>query len=189
MQAIFTREENWKGRVPAAIGLLAGGSGATLWSLLIIQGSSSLSLVSLSILLVTVGVGLSVYSLSVRRTRQENNRLRSALYDLEVLVEPKTGPTDSTNEADVKNETTSAKPQPRRVSRTLALAVTEAVILVIIYAGLVQEYASNINMQRWVRTNVWPGAFILNYNALFLVLGGLLGTLVFQLVMRKQDTS
>ncbi len=188
VQAIFTVEENWKGKAPAAIGVFSVGLGAVLWGWFIIQGTSSLALVSLSILLVTVGVGLCAYALALRKSKQENDRLRSALYELEVLVEPKNGPTDSAVELDPKGDPALVRGEPRRMSKILALAMAEAIVLIMVYAGLVQEYASNINMQRWVLANIWPGAYVLNYNALFLVLGGVLGTLTFQLILGKQGS-
>jgi len=39
-------------------------------------------------------------------------------------------------------------------------------------------------MQNWVQANFAPGSYLLNYNAV-LVLAGLLGILIFQLVPRK----
>jgi hypothetical protein len=59
-------------------------------------------------------------------------------------------------------------------------------VLVFFYTGLVQEYVSNVNMQEWVRSSIWPATYILNYNAVFLVVGGLLGTATFQLISRKR---
>ena len=70
------------------------------------------------------------------------------------------------------------------VSKSVAIALVEAVLLIIIYGGLVREYASNVNMQNWVQTNFAPGIYFLNYNAV-LVLAGLLGVLIFQLLPRK----
>ncbi len=188
VQAIFTAEENWKGKAPAAAGVLFVGLGAALWGWFILQGTSSLAFVSLSILLVMVGVGLCAYVLALQKSKQENGRLRSALYELEVLVEPKNGPTDSAVELDPNSAPVVARGEPRRISKTLALAMVEAIVLIMVYAGLVQEYVSNINMQQWVRANIWPGAYVLNYNALFLVLGGVLGTLTFQLILGKQGS-
>ncbi len=188
VQAIFTSEKNWKGRTPAAVGASSVGLGAALWGWFIIQGTSSLSLVSLSMLLVMVGVGLCAYALALRKSNQDNDRLRSALYELEVLVEPKNGPIDSGAELDPKGDPDIVRGEPRRISRTLALAMVEAIVLIMVYGGLVQEYASNINMQRWVEANIWPGAYVLNYNALFLVVGGLVGTLTFQLILGKQGS-
>jgi hypothetical protein len=39
-------------------------------------------------------------------------------------------------------------------------------------------------MQNWVQANFVPGSYFLNYNAV-LVLAGLLGVLIFQLLPRK----
>jgi len=136
-------------------------------------------------LLVIVGVGLFMYSFALRRTRQETDRLRSALYELEVLVEPKNGPTESAIDPQPKVESRIGNGLPHGGSKTLGIVIAETAILVIFYGGLVQEYVSNVNMQQWVRSSIWPAAFILNYNALFLVIGGLLGTATFQLLTRK----
>ncbi len=189
VQAIFTAEDNWRGKVPAAIGLLAAGAGVSLWTWLLIQTSSSLALVSVSMLLAMSGIGLCAYSLAVRRGRQENNRIKSALYDLEVLVEPKNGSKDSVVDTDSKSGPPREEGGHRRVSKTLAVAIVEAVVLLIVYGGLVQEYASNINMQQWMRANLWPGVYMLNFNTLFVVVGGLLGTIAFQILLGKQDTA
>ena len=72
-------------------------------------------------------------------------------------------------------------------SKALAIALVEAVLLIIIYGGLVREYASNVNMQNWVQVNFAPGSYLLNYNAV-LVLAGLLGLLIFQLLPRKLES-
>src|SRR6266540_4026618 len=85
VQAIFTTEDDWKAKTTLALGLFASTAGAASWAWSI-QASLPLTFVSLAMLLVIGGVGLSTYSLAVRRTRQENNRIRSALYELEVLV-------------------------------------------------------------------------------------------------------
>ena len=188
VQAIFTTEQSRTGKTAAALGVVSAGAGAGLWAWLVVTATSSMNLLSLSLLLVIAGVGFGGYSLAVRNSRQENERLRSALYELEVLVEPKNGTTDAADEADPKSDSIPSRDQTRHMSKTLALAIVEALILIIVYGGLVQEYTSNVNMQTWVRANIWPGAYVLSYNALFLVVGGLLGTLTFQLLLGKQGS-
>jgi len=187
VEAIFTTEDNWRGKAAASLGLFGVGSGAVFWGWLIIQGSSSLSLVSLSMLLVISGVGFCMYSLALRRTRQETERLRSALYELEVLVEPKNGPTELPIETQPNGESRIGNGLPHRGSKTLGIVIVETAVLVFFYGGLVQEYVSNVNMQQWVRSSIWPAAYILNYNALFLVIGVVLGTATFQLLTRKRS--
>ena len=186
--AIFTAENSWRGKLPAVFGVLAVASGGAVWSWLFLEGSSSLSLVSLSVLLVTIGVGLSAYSLALRKSKQENERLRSALYELEVLVEPKNGPGDAYPNGEQSTDSIARVGEKGRMSKTLALAIVEAVVIILIYGGLVREYESNVNMQKWVQANIWPGAYILNYNALFLVVGGLLGMLIFQVLLGRQNS-
>lgn len=186
VHAIFTSEEGWTGRVTATIGILAVAVGAALWAWTI-QTSSSLTFVSLAMLFVMGGVGLSAYSLAVRRTRRENTRIRSALYELEALVEPKNSITYPTIETASNVGKTERQYRSRGTSKTLAVALFEAVLLIIAYSGLIQEYASNVNMQQWVRANVFLGGYVLNYNALFIVAGTLLGALVFQWRFGKQD--
>jgi len=78
------------------------------------------------------------------------------------------------------------KPRFGLVSKALSIAVVEAVILILIYGGLVREYASNVNMQNWVQANFALGSYSLNYKAV-LVLAGLLGVLIFQLLPRNFD--
>jgi hypothetical protein len=187
VDAIFTTENNRKGNIAAYLGVFGIGAGTVFWAWSIIQGSSSLSLVSLSMLLVVVGLGLCMYSFAIRRTRQETDRLRSALYELEVLVEPKNGPTDLATDTQSNGSVKIGNGLSHPRSKTLGIVIAETAVLVIFYGGLVQEYVSNVNMQQWVRSSLWPAAYILNYNALFLVIGGLLGTATFQLLTRKRN--
>ncbi len=185
VDAIFTRESNWRGTVAAVMGVAGLGAGAVFWAWSEFLGYPSLSLVSLAMLMVISGVSLCMYSFAIRRTRQETERLRSALYELEVLTEPKLGPAEVAPEPYPNGQYRIGNGVPHRSSKTIGLVIAETVVLVVFYAGLVQEYVSNVNMQQWVRSSIWPAAYILNYNALFLVFGGLLGTTTFQLLTRK----
>src|SRR6266849_2677640 len=143
VEAIFTTENNWRGKAAAVLGVFGLGSGAVFWACLRIQGSTSLSEISVSMLLVISGVGLGMYSLALRRTRQETDRLRSQLYELEVLVEPKNGPAefdvDAPSNAPLKGESRIGNGLPHRRSKTLGLVIAETVVLVFFYGGLVQE--------------------------------------------------
>ncbi len=185
VEAIFTTEKNWRGKSAAALGTFGLATGAVLWSWLIIEGSTSFALLSISMLSVISGVGLCMYSFAVKRTRQETERLRSALYELEVLTEPRVDSTEIAPEPYPNGLSKIGNGLPRARSKTFGLVIAETIILVVFYGGLVQEYASNVNMQQWVRSSIWPATYILNYNALFLVIGGLLGTTTFQLFTRK----
>jgi hypothetical protein len=131
------------------------------------------------------GVGLCTYYLAMRRTWRASNRIESALYELEALVSQKNGSSGSSLEPrTVPDAKASRKPRFGLVPKALTVALVEAVLLILIYGGLVQEYASNVNMQNWVQANFVPGSYFLNYNAV-LVLAGLLGVLIFQLLPRK----
>ena len=187
VEAIFTTENDGRERAAAVLGVFGLGSGAFFWGWVTIQGSPSLSLVSLSMLLVISGVGFCMYSFALRRTRLETERLRRALYELEVLAEPKSGPTEFAIEAQPNGESRIGNGLPHRGSKLSGVVIVETAVLVFFYAGLVQEYLSNVNMQEWVRSSIWPAAYILNYNAVFFVIGGLLGTAAFQLITRKRS--
>ena len=69
-------------------------------------------------------------------------------------------------------------------SKALSIALVEAIVMIMIYVGLVREYSSNVNMQNWVRTNFALGGYFLNYYGL-LILAGLLGVAIFRLIPRR----
>ena len=69
-------------------------------------------------------------------------------------------------------------------SRALSIALVEAIAMIIIYGGLVQEYSSNVNMRSWVRANFALGGYFLNYYGV-LILAGLLGVAIVQLIPRR----
>jgi hypothetical protein len=152
--------------------------------------TASAFLLPISIPLLIGGVGLCTYFLAMRRTWRASNRIESALYELEALVGQKSGVAGSPlgvgmiPEARKGGKRAFHLPSFNLVSKALAMALVEAVLLIIIYGGLVQEYTSNVNMQNWIHVNFSPGSYFLNYNAV-LVLAGLLGVLIFQLLPRK----
>jgi hypothetical protein len=180
VQAIFTNEDGWLVKTAGALAIVTLGAGSSLWAWLALKASGSLTLVSSSLILLVIGVASGAYSLAVRHGRHENDRIRSALYELEVLAEPKIGLKTPDSELEDNDPSKSGLSTPRRFSKTLAIAVAEAVVLIIIYSGLVEEYTSNLNMQQWVRSNIAFGAYVLNFNAVFVLLGGLIGTVLFQ---------
>jgi hypothetical protein len=160
-----------------------GGFG--LGSLIPWDSSISAILLPLSIPLLIGGVSVCTYYLAMRRTWRARNRIESALYELEALVGQKNTATGSSAEAGVAREPkTVTKPSFHLLSKALAVALVEGVLLIVIYGGLVQEYGSNVNMQTWVKANFAPGSYFLNYNGV-LALAGLLGVLIFQLLPRK----
>jgi hypothetical protein len=147
--------------------------------------SASALLLPISIPLLIGGVGLCTYFLSMRRTWRASNRIESALYELEALVGQKNGtPGSSLDPGSLPDAKAAGRSSFGFVSKALTVALVEAVLLILIYGGLVQEYSSNVNMQNWVQANFAPGSYLLNYNAV-LVLAGLLGVLIFQLLPRK----
>ena len=203
VQAVFTPSTNWKGRAQLSLGLLAIGAGTGSWiyttralggfglgNLIPWNESAAAIFLPVSIPLLIGGVGLCTYFLAMRRTWRASNRIESALYELEALVGQKNGVAGSPlgggviPEAKKGGKRSFHLPSFNLGSKALAIALVEAVLLIIIYGGLVREYASNVNMQNWVQANFSPGSYLLNYNAV-LVLAGLLGILIFQLVPRK----
>jgi hypothetical protein len=198
VQAVFTPTNDWRGRAQIILGLAAIIAGAASWmyttkalegvgldSLIPRNESASAILLPISIPLLIGGVGLCTYFLAMRRTWRASNRIESALLELEALVGQKNPNLGTSADARPAREVKVAgKLRFDLVSRTLAIALVEAVILVIIYSGLVQEYVSNINMQNWVQANFAPGSYLLNYY-MVLILAGLLGMLIFRLLPRR----
>jgi len=197
VQAVFTSDAGWTGRAQVTLGLIAIGVGAGAWSysarglgglglgnLIPWDSSVSAFLLPVSIPLLIGGVGLCTYYLAMRRTWRASSRIESALYELEALLEKKNTPPDSTVDAGI---VIGLKPIPRKsfhLPKVLAIALVEAIVMLIIYSGLVQEYGSNVNMQNWVQANFSPGGYILNYYGV-LILAGLLGVTIFQLLPRN----
>lgn len=198
VQAVFTPAKNWKGRAQLALGLIAIAVGTAAWTyttraaggfglggFVPWNASASAILLPISLPLLIGGVALCTYYLAMRRTWRASNRIESALYELEALVGQKNGTLGQlSNQETIPDAKAAKKPRFGFVSKALAVALAEAVVLVLVYGGLVQEYASNVNMRSWVQANFAPGSYLLNYNAV-LVLTGLLGVLIFQLLPRK----
>ena len=198
VQAIFTPDGDWKGKAQFIAGLFGVGAGALLllWPIQALGGlgvnviqlnavSSSLILVPASLLLVTGGVGLCTYFLVLRRTSKEYYKMESAIYKLETLMGSKEGvlaPSPTTRpEAKLSDGQTS----PVRISKSLAVALVEGVLLILLYGGLVGEYKSNIHMQEWVQANIAFGGYFLNEVAILLLAAAVLGVLVFQWLLRR----
>ena len=198
VQAVFTPGSNWKERSQAIIGLAAIGAGAASWTyttrvfggsglgnLVAWNASASAILLPVSIPLLIGGVGLCTYYFAMRRTWRASNRIESALLELEALVSQKNATSSPwLDQRTVPDAKTAIRLRFDFLPRTLAIALVEAVLLVIIYSGLVQEYVSNVNMRNWVQANFAPGIYLLNYYVVF-ILAGLLGMLIFRLLPRK----
>ncbi len=209
VQAVFTPINNWKVKAQLTLGLVAIGAGTAAWTYttrafvglglgnpIPWNASASAILLPISIPLLIGGVGLCTYYLAMRRTWRASSRIESALYELETLVGQRNVVQGSAVVAGALPDAGKPKkhspnlPSFNLVSKALGIALVEAVLLIIIYGGLVQEYTSNVNMRNWVRANFAPGSYLLNYNAV-LVVAGLLGVLIFQLLPRtfKQRNS
>ncbi|TMI58579.1 hypothetical protein E6H14_05010 [Candidatus Bathyarchaeota archaeon] len=198
VQAVFTPDASWKGRAQVALGLIAIGVGTVAWVYstrglgglglgdhIPWDSSASAFLLRLSVPLLMVGVGLRTYYVAMRRTWRASSRIESALYELEVLVGQKSTSQESPA---VVGAVMEAKHAGRKSfglpSKTLSIALVEAIVMIIIYVGLVQEYSSNVNMQTWIRANFALGSYFLNYYGM-LILAGLLGVAIFRLIPRR----
>ena len=200
VQAIFTPDGDRKGKALAIIGLLLIGMGAAVWIWTIqgVRGATegavfqevSLSLLSFSLAMVLVigGAGLNTYSLAIRRTRQENYRMVSSIYKLDELVGPKNVVSNPPPITETDAKVLEEQASPRRISKTLAVALVEGVMVIILYLGLVSEYKSNIHMQEWVRANIFLGDYLLNDLALLPLTATLSGVLIFQLWPRRTES-
>ena len=198
VQAVFTPDAGWKGRAQVALGLIAIGVGAFEWvySTRGLRGlglgdqipwdsSVSAFFLPLSVPLLIGGVGLCTYYLAMRRTWRASSRIESALYELEVLVGQKSTSQESPPVVGVAMD---AKQAGRKSfglpSKILSIALVEAIVMIVIFGGLVQEYGSNVNMQTWIRANFALGSYFLNYYGM-LILAGLLGVAMFQIIPRR----
>jgi hypothetical protein len=198
VQAVFTPKSDWKGIAQIVLGLAAIVAGAASWAyttralqgvglgrLIPWNASASEILLPISIPMLIGGVGFCSYYLAMRRTWRASNRIESALLELEAMV----GQRNATSNPWQDLKALSEGKRARRLRfdslpRTLAIALAEAVVLVIIYGGLVREYVSNVNMQNWVQSNFALGTYLLNYY-MVLILAGLLGMLIFRLLPRE----
>jgi hypothetical protein len=198
VQAVFTPRTDWKGKAQLVLGLASIIAGAAAWTytsqalgglglgnIIPWNPTASVFLLPVSIPLLIGGVGLSTYYFAMRRTWRASNRIESALYELEALLGQKNGVGESSPVPETSSGLVPAKKARFSLgSSALAFALAEAIILLVIYGGLVQEYTSNLYMQNWVRANFEPGSYLLSYNAV-LALAGILGILIFQLLPRK----
>lgn len=198
VQAVFTPRSDLKGRAQQVLGLASTIVGVASWTyasrtlgglgvgyIIPWNPTAAALLLPISIPLLIGGVGLSTYHFAMKRTWRASNRIEQALFELEALVAQKNGLGELSNGPETPLGIVSQ--HKRRFSfgsSALVFAFAEAIILLVIYGGLVQEYTSNLNMQNWVRANFSMGSYLLSYNAL-LGLAGILGVVVFQLLPRK----
>ena len=198
VQAVFTPSTDWRGKAQLVLGLVSIIVGVASWiytsktlgglglgSIVPWNPTAASFLLPISIPLLIGGVGLSTYYFAMKRTWRASNRIESALFELEALVAQKNGLGESASDPRALSGSIPAQKTGLRLgSSALAFALAEAIILLVVYGGLVQEYTSNLNMQNWVRANFSMGSYLLSYNAV-LGLAGILGVILFQLVPRK----
>lgn len=141
-------------------------------------------LVLVALPLVTGGAGLCTYVLVVRRTRQEYSRIQSAIYKLEALVGPKDGLPEPASAEPVQGLNT-GQTSRFRLSKSWAVALAEAALLVILYGGLVAEYRSNVYFQEWVRANLPFGPLFFDGVSVLFLAEVASGVLFAQWILRK----
>ncbi len=71
------------------------------------------------------------------------------------------------------------------VSRRLVADIVELSLLLILYAGFVQDYSSNFYLQSWIRATFPWGQYVLNYYAL-LTVGAIVGFLMIWLIQKQR---
>jgi hypothetical protein len=198
VQAVFTSKSDRRGRAQVIFGLAAVVAGAASWtyttrtlgragldSPIPWNASASAILLPISIPILIGGVGLCTYYLAMKGTWRASNRIELALLELEALVGQKNAVSNPWHDpSDIPDGKRNRRLQSDFLSGTLAIALVEAAVLLIIYGGLVKEYVSNVNMQNWVQSNFAPGTYLLNYYTV-LICAGLLGMLIFRLQPRK----
>jgi len=162
-----------------------------------VQGSTvvhSLIYIFLATQLTTIGVAFYAYSLSNRRSVEEHDEIEAAIDRLEgLLVEHKmsrltTPPTVGIDIGKLRDNVSR-----HRLSRLHILSVVEAILLVVLYGWLANEYRSNVFMQGWVQSNIPWMTVLLSEYAFYVVTGLVFGALVSQLgflrprLMRKRS--
>ena len=71
------------------------------------------------------------------------------------------------------------------VSRRLVADIVELSLLLIFYAGFVQDYSSNLYLQSWVRATFPWVAYLLNYYAVVTV-AAVAGFLMISLILKQR---
>ena len=195
---MFTPSADWKGKAQLSLGIASIIVGAGAWTYTTRAQSSfgfgsmipwnptiSGLLLPISLPLFIAGVSLCTYHIAMKKTWRARDRIESALSELEALVGQKNGTGESAVDSGPSLGPVLATKRRFSLRRgAVGFALAEAVILLMMYGGLVQEYTSNLNMQSWVRANFAPGIYLLSYNAV-LALAGVLGVLILQLVPKR----
>jgi len=71
------------------------------------------------------------------------------------------------------------------ISRRLVADIVELSLLLIFYAGFVQDYSSNFYLQSWMSATFPLGRYVLNYYAL-LTVGAIVGFLMIWLIQKHR---
>src|SRR5712692_1387418 len=174
------------------VGLLALAGGAAIWirafqNLRASGGvaispevvSSTLTLVSLGMLIALSGVGLCIYSVAVRRRSLRGHGIGSSAYSNETSLGSMTGSRSVSSSTGELLESIGNSNSTRRGSKPVFAALVQSLVLIALYAGLVEEYVANASMQHWVHANFALGGYVLNYDGV-LIVAGLLSVLVCQ---------
>lgn len=143
----------------------------------------SLVFIFLATQLTTVGVAFYAYSLSTRSRNREEEEAESALDRLESLLTEQKGTSPGVTPT-IHLDLESLRPDSskRGITRVHLLAVTEGIMVLLLYGWLVQEFEANLHMQGWVRNNLPFLTYLLNGYAFFLMVGLLAGILVSELL-------
>jgi hypothetical protein len=171
VDALFSRDKE-KGRPGLFIANLAILVGLALWTINIagvqrpsyfgpgLDSYSSLVLVPLGLLFVVSGAGLS---LALRRPQPS----------------PSSGQKSTDNEDDPVQLPLSARPISFNSLKLGVVAFFETLFIITLYAGVLDEYQSNLSMQDWVRRTLPTAQILLSYPAL-IILSGILALLAMQ---------
>jgi hypothetical protein len=133
---------------------------------------SPLAFGSIGLLLLMCGGGTMIFAFTYHDTKLGNTIVSPISETSEVAFSRDVEATDGT----------------RRMvglgSRIGALAFVQSLVLVVLYAGFVQEYESNLTMQTWVRSNLSVGQSVLNWEAVF-IFSVALGLLLLQFLPER----
>ncbi len=181
--------------------LTVAGIGAAFWILafLVLQGEASrlvqasglwtsLSFIFFATQLTIVGVAFYAYSLARRRGRDEEEEVESTLDRLEVMLSrQKQSSQDSEVPLRLDLDVLGKIRSGGRFSKIHVVAVVEAMVVLLLYAWLIDEFESNSYMQTWVFGNVPWASYVLNFTSFALFLGLVVGVVASEaLLMRRR---
>ncbi len=148
---------------------------------------TSLSFIFFATQLTVVGVAFYAYSLA-RRGRDEDEEVESTLDRLEVLLSrQRQNSQDSQVPLRLDLDALRSARSPGRFSKIHVVAVVEALVVLLLYAWLIDEFESNSYMQTWVLNNVPWASYVLNFTSFALFLGLVVGVVASEaLLMRRR---